>query len=108
MPSVFHVALRPPDLDLQLLQLCPGLGLGRFAHPRTAVDRAREGFADLAGNRLGARDGGGRQVARDVFARQHRPGGEVDRRSEEHPSELQSLMRTSYAVFCLKKTKTLT
>src|SRR3546814_7923492 len=24
-------------------------------------------------------------------------------RSEEHPSELQSLMRTSYAVFCLKK-----
>src|SRR3546814_7856911 len=25
------------------------------------------------------------------------------RRSEEHPSELQSLMRTSYAVFCLKK-----
>src|SRR3546814_10373945 len=27
------------------------------------------------------------------------------RRSEEHTSELQSLMRTSYAVFCLKKTK---
>src|SRR3546814_10154699 len=26
-------------------------------------------------------------------------------RSEEHKSELQSLMRTSYAVFCLKKTK---
>src|SRR3546814_3649235 len=28
------------------------------------------------------------------------------RRSEEHTSELQSLMRISYAVFCLKKTKT--
>src|SRR3546814_8679058 len=27
------------------------------------------------------------------------------RRSEEHTSELQLLMRTSYAVFCLKKTK---
>src|SRR3546814_19038001 len=27
-------------------------------------------------------------------------------RSEEHTSELQSLMRISYAVFCLKKTKT--
>src|SRR3546814_6894457 len=27
-------------------------------------------------------------------------------RSEEHTSELQSLMRTSYAVFCLKKQKT--
>src|SRR3546814_4243398 len=26
-------------------------------------------------------------------------------RSEEHTSELQSLMRTSYAVFCLNKTK---
>src|SRR3546814_6044074 len=29
-----------------------------------------------------------------------------DERSEEHTSELQSLMRISYAVFCLKKTKT--
>src|SRR3546814_9700838 len=28
----------------------------------------------------------------------------VDHRSEEHTSELQSLMRISYAVFCLKKT----
>src|SRR3546814_4027531 len=28
---------------------------------------------------------------------------EVIRRSEEHTSELQSLMRISYAVFCLKK-----
>src|SRR3546814_10544117 len=29
--------------------------------------------------------------------------GLVGRRSEEHTSELQSLMRISYAVFCLKK-----
>src|SRR3546814_2093835 len=28
-----------------------------------------------------------------------------DRRSDEHTSELQSLMRISYAVFCLKKKK---
>src|SRR3546814_1430434 len=28
-----------------------------------------------------------------------------DKRSEEHTSELQSLMRNSYAVFCLKKKK---
>src|SRR3546814_6113711 len=27
----------------------------------------------------------------------------IGKRSEEHTSELQSLMRTSYAVFCLKK-----
>src|SRR3546814_3156103 len=30
----------------------------------------------------------------------------VIHRSEEHTSELQSLMRISYAVFCLKKKKT--
>src|SRR3546814_1376529 len=30
---------------------------------------------------------------------------ELDPRSEEHTSELQSLMRISYAVFCLKKKK---
>src|SRR3546814_3891680 len=29
--------------------------------------------------------------------------GSASHRSEEHTSELQSLMRTSYAVFCLKK-----
>src|SRR3546814_9127311 len=29
----------------------------------------------------------------------------IDARSEEHTSELQSLMRISYAVFCLKKNK---
>src|SRR3546814_8652090 len=34
--------------------------------------------------------------------RRNRGGGE-DRRSEEHTSELQSLMRNSYAVFCLQK-----
>src|SRR3546814_8081523 len=32
-----------------------------------------------------------------------RPIGPSVRRSEEHTSELQSLMRISYAVFCLKK-----
>src|SRR3546814_3154475 len=34
------------------------------------------------------------------------PGATPARRSEEHTSELQSLMRISYAVFCLKKKKT--
>src|SRR3546814_2803252 len=32
-------------------------------------------------------------------------GQVIDTRSEEHTSELQSLMRISYAVFCLKKKK---
>src|SRR3546814_9403348 len=34
--------------------------------------------------------------------------GICERRSEEHTSELQSLMRISYAVFCLKKKKKIT
>src|SRR3546814_5036735 len=33
----------------------------------------------------------------------HLDGAERSARSEEHTSELQSLMRISYAVFCLKK-----
>src|SRR3546814_8753745 len=33
------------------------------------------------------------------------PGNSSSLRSEEHTSELQSLMRISYAVFCLKKKK---
>src|SRR3546814_5940636 len=35
------------------------------------------------------------------------PFGRVPKRSDEHTSELQSLMRISYAVFCLKSTNTL-
>src|SRR3546814_10790167 len=35
----------------------------------------------------------------------HEGGDPVARRSEEHTSELQSLMRISYAVFCLKNNK---
>src|SRR3546814_4620700 len=46
-------------------------------HRASAVDRARQGGCDL--------------------------GFVADDRSEEHTSELQSLMRISYAVFCLKK-----
>src|SRR3546814_10794298 len=46
-------------------------------------------------------------VQRDAAGRDREAAGdEVEqRRSEEHTSELQSLMRISYAVFCLKKKK---
>src|SRR3546814_19725521 len=37
--------------------------------------------------------------------RHHGTQDQLGQRSEEHTSELQSLMRNSYAVFCLKKTK---
>src|SRR3546814_1863189 len=66
----------------------------------------------------GAQDGQNVLVAavdrdREVLARGRDAGPAVgrvadevlDRRSEEHTSELQSLMRISYAVFCLKKKK---
>src|SRR3546814_8930964 len=54
----------------------------------------------------------GELLDRRVILRDHRPAlfiGQYGalhhplRRSEEHTSELQSLMRISYAVFCLKK-----
>src|SRR3546814_4657880 len=45
-------------------------------------------------------------VARTARPVKQRPRPGPDARSEEHTSELQSLMRISYAVFCLKKKKT--
>src|SRR3546814_2969197 len=45
-------------------------------------------------------------VASKVKTIAHPDGGVIAQiRSEEHTSELQSLMRNSYAVFCLNKTK---
>src|SRR3546814_9958961 len=47
----------------------------------------------------------------DDLAPDHQLAAELllqPRRSEEHTSELQSLMRISYAVFCLKKKKKIT
>src|SRR3546814_4384546 len=44
----------------------------------------------------------------EAYAKRH-PGKDfLDGRSVEHTSELQSLMRISYAVFCLKKNHTTT
>src|SRR3546814_1971744 len=56
------------------------------------VDRAQSVRQVEVGVAVGADEGG------DDFRRE-------PPRSEEHTSELQSLMRTSYAVFCLKKKK---
>src|SRR3546814_5848559 len=53
-------------------------------------------------------EAGGRAADGHDIEAQHRGdrGGERER-SEEHTSEVQSLMRSSYAVFCLTKKKTL-
>src|SRR3546814_10382873 len=56
---------------------------------------------DLVGANLAWDD-----IAVDALTLHARPsaaGTQVQLRSEEHTSELQSLMRISYAVFCLKK-----
>src|SRR3546814_9558895 len=69
-------------------------------------------FQDLTDNR-----GIGSMVRQAIYRSGQDVGGatgaQLDRiersvRSEEHTSELQSLMRISYAVFCLKKTHHLT
>src|SRR3546814_1569412 len=63
---------------------------------RTRDAHARLGFADEAV--LKWMDAAGL----DAHVVEHLEGGELTR-SEEHTSELPSLMRISYAVFCLKK-----
>src|SRR3546814_6625235 len=47
-------------------------------------------------------------VAQDFVVSVRKQLGPRYHRSEEHTSELQSLMRISYAVFCLKKTTEVT
>src|SRR3546814_8713577 len=70
---------------------------GIIAVTRGRLDLAQRAFpfGPVAGRRgiAGARE----QVAAIILKPR------VDIRSEEHTSELQSLMRISYAVFCLKK-----
>src|SRR3546814_1632679 len=78
----------------------PACGIGAFRIEAARADlrpaRARGGAAapdrDVS-----------RQKADDAVAARDRP---QVRRSEEHTSELQSLLRISYAVFCLKKKNT--
>src|SRR3546814_10235062 len=76
---------------------------------REVVERKPQGTDHLAGAEA-AREfhlvGG---FFHHVIFNIHCPFGviEIRGRSEEHTSELQSLMRISYAVFCLKKKKNL-
>src|SRR3546814_5924087 len=72
-----------------------GLGVARLTHlcPQLEQPRVRSGQLDV---RLVPVAGG------EAGAERCR----AEQRSEEHTSELQSLMRISYAVFCLKKKKT--
>src|SRR3546814_4922105 len=60
----------------------------------------------IEAERVEDRDEGGVGIVRQRVAQRQRAMGRQlgdETRSEEHTSELQSLMRISYAVFCLKK-----
>src|SRR3546814_8160287 len=85
--------------------------------PYTTLFRSQDHAAEAAGGT----DRGGRGQAHGAAGRAGRAAGAgpgrrgiqqpaglraARARSEEHTSELQSLMRISYAVFCLKKKKT--
>src|SRR3546814_2320912 len=71
--------------------------------PYTTLFRSQQG--DHPCDRKPVADAHGiARSAKQPFARLPQ-GRRRARRSEEHTSELQSLMRISYAVFCLKKKK---
>src|SRR3546814_8125685 len=89
----------------------PKLRYCRRSYPSLPLDRPRRLAGDVVGHPVDAAHSVGdahRHSAQEVI-RAH--GGRADktilaeRRSEEHTSELQSLMRISYAVFCLKTNK---
>src|SRR3546814_10592544 len=72
-------------------------------------EQGRRGTGEAAGRGAAAESaapkgqGAGGNARRPSFRRKPEPKVNGQMRSEEHTSELQSLMRISYAVFCLKK-----
>src|SRR3546814_19386962 len=95
----FFLMIRRPPRSKRTDTLFPYTTLFRSdaagRQPR-GLDPRRAGRCEAGAGR--ARTCGGTGVARLHFQGRHG-------RSEEHTSELQSLMRISYAVFCLKKKK---
>src|SRR3546814_10509745 len=73
----------------------PGRKLGGDVGAAFEIQRARAGHLDRPANPVG--------MVGCRLQRAHAVAAVEQQRSEEHTSELQSLMRISYAVFCLKK-----
>src|SRR3546814_19029384 len=94
----FFLMIRRPPRSTRTDTLFPYTTLFRSYGAVLAAGRAR-GVAEGQPTERRRRLGGELFGLDDVCSRQLR-------RSEEHTSELQSLMRISYAVFCLKKKKT--
>src|SRR3546814_4322933 len=80
----------------------PRRTLPRRSRTRRAPRRTRSAYR-RSSRRAG--DGRGRDRRRASRTNRRRRARVKRVRSEEHTSELQSLMRSSYAVFCLKKKK---
>src|SRR3546814_1385171 len=74
---------------------------GRRSRPGRALGDGPGAVAARRPRRVAGRAGAGGRAQPELRARPLR----AVLRSEEHTSELQSLMRISYAVFCLKKKK---
>src|SRR3546814_8182144 len=90
-----------------LHRLLLGAERGRRRLGRRGVDRRELRAAGHAGTSLHRlRDAKGGAASGSGTASECTHRFILSRRSEEHPSELQSLMRISYAVFCLKKKST--
>src|SRR3546814_7919452 len=96
--------LRRPPISTRTATLCPYTTLFRSRSFALGTETRQDGSGGETGQRRQghrhSRLHGGAALRRPP-ARLHRR--RCDRRSEEHTSELQSLMRISYAVFCLKK-----
>src|SRR3546814_6172260 len=94
--------IRRPPRSTRTDTLFPYTTLFRSPGPLLLVGHHRRGRTGR--NRAAGRGPEtGRQIA---HAKGHHHPSRRNPRSEEHTSELQSLMRTSYAVFCLKKKNT--
>src|SRR3546814_8713727 len=77
--------------------------LERLGLSQAERQRIRPGLVDICLNAYGWT--GPWRLRRGFDSLVQMSNGIADARSEEHTSELQSLMRISYAVFCLKKKK---
>src|SRR3546814_14251075 len=102
---VFFVMIRRPPRSTRTDTLFPYTTLFRSRRPRRGERRHRVDQVLDAVHRDDAVRGRQRIEVRRVAGDRAGMGGRDPRpvRSEEHTSELQSLMRISYAVFCLKK-----
>src|SRR3546814_8499878 len=106
----FFLMLRRPPRATRTDTLFPYTTLFRsFTGDRALVDAVTHAGAGEHGARLtalGQRCGSAEVIEWGVEANRQVPVLETFDRSEEHTSDLQSLMRISYAVFCLKKKNT--